>query len=68
MDKSTLSKNEQKFCLIYTSGPAPYNGNEVRCYQLVFNESTVPPRGKQEVEIALKAHELLQRDDIKKYH
>jgi NADPH-dependent 7-cyano-7-deazaguanine reductase QueF-like protein len=67
MDKSTLTEKEQKFCLIYSNGPAPYNGNDVRCYQLVFNESTSLPRGKEEVEISLKAKELLQREDVKKY-
>lgn len=65
--ETTLNETEQKFCLIYASGPAPYNGNEIRCYQLVFNDNTVAPTGKLEVEIAIKAHDLLERPDIKDY-
>lgn len=67
MEKTKLSEKEQKFCLIYTNGPAPYNGNEVRCWQLVFNGSTTPPRGEEEVEIALEASKFMQRDDVKEY-
>lgn len=67
MEKTKLSDKEQKFCLIYTNGPAPYNGNEVRCWQLVFNGSTTLPRGEEEVEIALDASKFIQRDDVKEY-
>lgn len=67
MGKTTLNETEQKFCLLYACGPAPYNGNDVRCYQLVFNDSTESPVGKQEIEIALKAHEFMERDDVKAY-
>lgn len=67
MDKEKLTDKEQKFCLIYTNGPAPYIGNEVRCYQLVFNDSTEPPVGKEEIEISLEASEFMKREDIKAY-
>lgn len=67
MEKTKLSDKEQKFCLIYTNGPAPYNGNKVRCWQLVFNGSTTLPRGEEEVEIALDASKFMQRDDVKEY-
>lgn len=67
MSKTKLSETEQKFCLIYTNGPAPYNGNEVRCWQLVFNESTAAPQGAEEVRIALDAHEFMQRKDVKEF-
>lgn len=67
MEKTKLSDKERKFCLIYTNGPAPYNGNEVRCWQLVFNGSTTLPRGEEEVEIALDASKFMQRDDVKEY-
>ena len=60
-----LSEKEQKFCLIYTAGPVPYVGNEARCYQLVFNGSTHEPTGDAEIEVSLKAHELMAREDIK---
>lgn len=68
MDKNTnLSEKEQKFCLIYTAGPTPYVGNEVRCYQLVFNDSTHEPTREEEIEVSLQAHELMAREDIKEY-
>ena len=68
MDKNTsLSEQEQKFCLIYTAGPVPYVGNEVRCYQLVFNDSVHEPARECEVDVSLKAHELITREDIKGY-
>ena len=68
MDKNTkLSEKEQKFCLIYTAGPVPYIGNEVRCYQLVYNDSVHEPSRECEIEVSLKAHELMAREDIKEY-
>lgn len=67
MDKTTLTEQEQKFCLIYTSGPAPYNGNAARCYHLIFNESTLEPVGKTEIEVSVKARQLMCREDVKSY-
>ena len=68
MENSTnLTEQEKKFCLIYTAGPVPYVGNEVRCYQLVFNNSTHEPTGELEIEVPLKAHELMAKDDVKEY-
>lgn len=64
---TTLSEAEKKFCLIYTNGPTPYVGNEVRCYQLVFNDSTHEPTGEQEIEVSLQAHEFMTREDVKDY-
>lgn len=66
-NKTNLSEKEIKFCLIYTSGPAPYAGNEARCYQLVFNESTRELSGMEEIEISLKAREFMNREDVKEY-
>lgn len=65
--KTTLTETEKKFCLIYTNGPTPYVGNEVRCYQLVFNNSTHEPTGEQEIEVSLQAHEFMAREDVKDY-
>lgn len=65
--ETTLSDAEKKFCLIYTNGPTPYVGNEVRCYQLVFNDSTYEPTGEQEIEVSLQAHEFMTREDVKEY-
>lgn len=64
---SGLTEKEEKFCLIYAQGPAPYNGNKVRCWQLVFNETTNLLRGKEEVEVAMKAQDLLNRKDIQAF-
>ncbi len=65
--KTTLTEAEKKFCLIYTNGPVPYVGNEVRCYQLVFNDSPHEPTGEQEIEVSLQAHEFITREDVKDY-
>ncbi len=67
MDK-VLTEQEEKFCLIYVSGPSPYRGNAQKCYSLVFNGKS----GKygeyenESVDVALEARELMLRDDIKK--
>lgn len=61
---SGLTDLEQKFCLIYTNGPAPYNGNEVRCYNLIFNDSAESPHDRDEIEVSLKAHEFMAREDV----
>lgn len=66
-NKGKLTEQEEKFCLIYSQGPAPYNGNKVRCWQLVFNESTALPDEREEVEISLKANKFLSREDVKAY-
>lgn len=67
MSKATLSELDKKFCLIYTSGPAPYAGNDIRAFQLVYNDSTSTPDKWDEVEIALQVRELMAREDIQKY-
>ena len=36
---SVLNEKEEKFCLIYASGPAPFRGNAQKCYGLVFHNS-----------------------------
>lgn len=71
MDKRKMADLEEKFCLIYASGPAPYNGNARRAYDLVF-------KGRKQTHMAgdyyelvndvdtdLLARELLMREDIK---
>lgn len=70
MDKvlnTQLTEKEEKFCLIYASGPSPYRGNAQKCYGLVF-EGKSGKYGDYEpesVDIALEARELMMRDDIK---
>ena len=62
-----LNEKEEKFCLIYASGPAPFRGNAQKCYGLVFQGKS----GKygeyepESVDTALEARKLLMRDDIK---
>ena len=67
MKKTNLNDKEKKYCLIYTNGPAPYNGNAIRCWNLVFNEDTRAPFGQDEIEISLRANEFMEREDVKKY-
>lgn len=65
MDK--LNDKEEKFCLVYASGPAPFRGNAQKCYSLIFAKSSGMYGADQEetVELALKARELMMREDIK---
>lgn len=71
MSNSKLSKLEEKFCLVYACGPAPYNGNAKRAFDLVFNDCTGnlidpgPSDIKRDVEVTLSANELMRRDDIR---
>lgn len=67
MENMNLTELEQKFCMVYVAGPPPYVGNEVRCYQLVFNGSTKAPTGESEVEVSLKAHSFMAREDVKDF-
>lgn len=65
--ENNLTELEKKFCLIYVAGPVPYVGNEVRCYQLVFNESTTIPKGEAEIELSIEANELMGKEEVKEY-
>ena len=72
MDKIKLSDLEEKFCLVYASGPAPYNGNAKMTYALVFNGDSgvlvdydYDLQQKKDVEIAMKANQLMLRDEIR---
>ncbi len=40
MENRKLTDLEEKFCLVYTCGPSPYNGNARKTYDLVFNGAT----------------------------
>lgn len=40
MNKKKLTPDEEKFCLLYACGPAPYNGNAKQTFDLVFNKRT----------------------------
>lgn len=66
MDK-TLNSKEEKFCLVYVSGPAPFRGNAQRCYSLVFKNSggKYGNDDEENVQDALAARELMLREDIK---
>lgn len=67
-----LTDLEEKFCLVYASGPSPYQGNAKKTYDLVYNgargtmvDPDVYEQEKHEVEVALQAHQLMVRDDIR---
>lgn len=70
--KSTLTPEEEKFCLVYSCGPAPYNGNARKTYDLVFNGrtgltysvETVDIDALNDVDVSLNVRELMLRDDI----
>lgn len=40
MKDNKLTDLEEKFCLVFSCGPSPYNGNANKTYDLVFNGST----------------------------
>lgn len=77
MEKCKLSDLEEKFCLVYACGPAPYNGNARKTYDLVYNgeSGTVyrhPENELQEklktakdINVSLEVRKLMLRDEIK---
>lgn len=72
MDNKVLTELEDKFCAIYACGPAPYNGNARKAYDLVFNGATgmlydpdVDGRVMRSVDVSLQVQRLMQRDEIK---
>lgn len=71
MNNSKLKDLEEKFCLVFACGPAPFNGNAARTYNLVFKNKTGKLSDPEEnsvtdeIETTLAARELMQRNDIK---
>lgn len=72
MNNSKLSNLEEKFCLVYACGPAPYNGNAAKTYSLVFKGASgrlknpdADAQAKEDVDVSLLARELMLRDDIR---
>lgn len=71
MTPDKLSSLEEKFCLVYANGPAPYNGNAKMSYELVFKKKTgnidndIENNVIEDVDIHLAAEELAHRPDIK---
>lgn len=76
MSKIKLTDQEEKFCLVYVCGPAPYNGNAQKTYDLVYHnivdrdrvEASEEARlvfEREKVEKTLTAHTLMMREDIK---
>lgn len=75
MNNSKLTDLEEKFCLVFACGPAPYNGNAALTYDLVFKGKTgrfFDPEAKlgkegimAEVDTSLLVRQLMVRDDIK---
>lgn len=72
MGNSKLTDREEKFCMVYACGPAPYNGNAKKAYSLVFRGKTDllydPDTENQileDVDDAIAVHALMLRDDIR---
>lgn len=72
MDKVKLTELEERFCLIYASGPAPYNGDAKNTYDLVFKNVKRPYMAgeyyelvQDDVDTALYARQLMIRNEIK---
>lgn len=77
MSEIKLTPNEEKFCLVYVCGPAPYNGNAQKTYELVFRERVRPTKVVAiqenveanntilEVEDSLQVRKLMAREEIK---
>lgn len=72
MDKTKLTDLEEKFCLIYACGPAPYNGNAKKTFDLVFNDirdrymaGEYYELVEDDVETTITAKRLLMREDIR---
>lgn len=68
MSEKELTKEEERFCLIFVCGPSPYNGNAAKTYEFVFQQRRdiqMLGVGAFEVASALAAHELMKRPEIK---
>ncbi|MGN1089924.1 MAG: hypothetical protein ACI4Q6_05935 [Huintestinicola sp.] len=52
MENSKLTDLEDKFCWVYACGPAPFNGNAEKTYDLVFRGSTGNLMRLQTLEVA----------------
>lgn len=67
---SLNSDKEEKFCMVYACGPAPYNGNAKMTYELVFGKRTAEIDETKEnniisdVDNAIASHKLMMREDI----
>jgi len=57
-----LTEQEEKFCLMFVNGLAPYCGNAGRCYRAVFD----PDKTKTDEESTYKAMILMRKDSVKK--
>lgn len=70
-----LSVQDKKFCLVYVSGPAPYNGNALKTYDLVFNgvvgkcaeDSDSDSEKVRRVDTSLKVREFMLRPEVAAY-
>ena len=59
MGRCNLDENDELFCQLLVNGGAPYGGDPQKCYQEVYHN-----QGKLS---AIKAQELLKRDEIRDY-
>lgn len=75
MENKTLTNLEEKFCLVYACGPAPYNGNARKTYDLVFNNTSgklynpskenIQTDTANEIEVSIAVRKLMLRDEIR---
>ena len=57
-----LTDEQAKFCLLYVNSPAPYMGDAVACYELVWGKGKTP---FEHAENKRKANELLRDPEVK---
>lgn len=72
MDKNKLIDLEEKFCLIYANGPAPYNGDAKKTFDLVFKKASSAYMAEDyynqvdtDIDNTISARSLLLREDIR---
>lgn len=67
MKDMKITDLEDKFCLVFASGPAPFRGNAQKCFSLVFKGSGARYSQSEEENVAdsLEARKLMMREDIR---
>lgn len=59
-NENVLTEEEAKFCLLYVNAPAPYGGNEIKCFQAVFKDKFY-----SDVEASISVRELMRKESIR---
>lgn len=58
-----LTDEQAKFCLLYVNAPAPYMGDALSCYELVYGKGKTPI---EHAENGRRAKQLLQDEEVRK--